>query len=150
MRFQIGRVDHDDLLLATLGGQPLHHLCEDAHGAPPLPAIVEGLGRAILTRRVTPSQPIAIGEDYAAEDPSIIDPRLAMALRKERLQPLHLRVGQPEKVAHHHSRQSRSLNHVDQAASSRLMVLTLLYLDSAKLAPSPAPARVNDGVVRDV
>lgn len=28
--------------------------------------------------------------------------------------------------------------------------LTLLYLLSAKLAPSPAPARVSDGVVRDV
>ncbi|MCG3773527.1 MAG: hypothetical protein JW395_0335 [Nitrospira sp.] len=29
-------------------------------------------------------------------------------------------------------------------------VLNLLYLLSAKLAPSPAPARVSDGVVRDV
>ena len=28
--------------------------------------------------------------------------------------------------------------------------MTLLYLRSAKLAPSPAPARVSDGVVRDV
>ena len=32
----------------------------------------------------------------------------------------------------------------------RERVLTLLYLRSAKLAPSPAPARVSDGVVRDV
>jgi len=29
-------------------------------------------------------------------------------------------------------------------------VLTLLYLGSVRLAPSPAPARVSDGVVRDV
>ena len=29
-------------------------------------------------------------------------------------------------------------------------VLTLLYLRSARLAPSRAPARVSDGVVRDV
>lgn len=29
-------------------------------------------------------------------------------------------------------------------------VLTLLYLRSAKLAPSPAPARADGGVVRDV
>ena len=31
-----------------------------------------------------------------------------------------------------------------------LGILTLLYLRSARLAPSPAPARVGDGVVRDV
>src|SRR5690606_21158661 len=74
-----------------------------------------------LTRRVTPSQPVAIDEDYAAQNPSIIDPRLAMALRKERLQPLHLRVGQPEKVAHHHPRQFGSLNHAARAASSKSM-----------------------------
>ena len=29
-------------------------------------------------------------------------------------------------------------------------VLTLLYLGSARLTPSPTPARVSDGVVRDV
>lgn len=121
MCFQIGCIDHDDLLLAALGGQPLHHPGEDAHVAPPLPAIVEGLGRAILPRRVAPSQPIAIYEDYAAQDPSIIDPRLAMALRKKRLQPLHLLVRQPEKVAHHNPRQFGSLNHAGRAASSRSM-----------------------------
>ena len=65
MRFQVGRVDHDDLLFAAFGGQPLHHPGEDAHVAPPLPAIVEGLGRAMLPRSVTPPQPIAIDEDYA-------------------------------------------------------------------------------------
>jgi cation diffusion facilitator CzcD-associated flavoprotein CzcO len=30
------------------------------------------------------------------------------------------------------------------------LVLTLLYVRSAKLAPSPAPARADGGVVRDV
>ncbi len=42
MRFQVGRVDHDDLLFAAFGGQPLHHPGEDTHVTPPLPAIVEG------------------------------------------------------------------------------------------------------------
>lgn len=32
----------------------------------------------------------------------------------------------------------------------RERVLTLLYLGSARLSRSPAPARVSDGVVRDV
>jgi len=34
--------------------------------------------------------------------------------------------------------------------ASRIPHLTLLYLRSAKLAPSPAPARADGGVVRDV
>ncbi|WP_233517127.1 hypothetical protein, partial [Pseudotabrizicola alkalilacus] len=37
------------------------------------------------------------------------------------LQPLHLVVRQPEKIAHHHPRQFGSLNHAGRAASSRLM-----------------------------
>ena len=57
------------------------------------------------------------------EDPPIIDPWVAVALWKERLQPLHLLVGQPEKVAHDHPRQFGSLNHASRAASSRSMGL---------------------------
>lgn len=57
----------------------------------------KGTWRAILPRRARPSQPIAIDEDNAAQHPPVIDPRLAMALRAERLKPLHLRVGQPKK-----------------------------------------------------
>ena len=114
-------IDHDDLLLAAVGGQSLHHPGEDPHVAPPLPAIAEGPGRAILPRRVTPSQPVAIEEDIAAQHASVVDPRLAMALRDERLQPLHLLFRHPEKVAHHHPRQFGSLNHAGRPASSRLM-----------------------------
>lgn len=91
---QAGRVDHDDLLLAALGCQPLHHPGENPLVAPPLPAIAEGLGRAMLPMRVTPSRPIAADEDHPAQHALIIEPRLAMALRKERLQPLHLLLGQ--------------------------------------------------------
>jgi hypothetical protein len=47
-------------------------------------------------RRITPPQTIAIDEDYAAQNPPIIDARLAMALWKERSQPIHLLVRQPE------------------------------------------------------
>jgi len=57
---------------------------------------MEGLGRAIRPRRIAPSQPVAIDEDYPAQHTPVIDPRPAMALREERLQPLHLFVGQPQ------------------------------------------------------
>gem|GEM_PF-3536869 len=55
MRLQVGRADHDDLLLAAFGGQSLHHPGEDPHVAPPLPPVVERLGWSILPRHVTPS-----------------------------------------------------------------------------------------------
>ena len=121
MRLEIRRVDHDDLLLAAFGGQPLHHPGEDTHVAPPLPAIVEGLGRAILPRRIAPTQTIAIDEYYSTQDTPAIDARLAMALGKERLQPFHLVFGQPEKIAHLHPRQFGAVNHAVTAASSRSM-----------------------------
>ena len=38
----------------------------------------------------------------------------------------------------------------DAALALVLSFLTLLYLGSARLTPSPTPARVSDGVVRDV
>ena len=62
---------------------------------------------------------MAIDEDYAAQHATVIDTRLAMALRKKRLQPVHLLVGQPEKVAHHDARKFGSLNHAGQTDSSR-------------------------------
>jgi hypothetical protein len=96
MRLQVGRVDHDGLLLGTFGGQSFHHPGEDPHVTPPLPSVVEGLRRAIFTRRIAPPQAIAIDEDYTAQDPPIIDARLTVALWKERFQPLHLLVRQPE------------------------------------------------------
>lgn len=137
MRLQVGRVDHNGLPVAALGGQSLHHPGEDPHVTPPLPTVVERLRRAILTRGVTPTQAIAIDEDYAAQYASIIHTRLAMALRKERRQPLHLLVGQPEKVAHLHPRQFGSLNHAGRAASRRL------------IGPDPSDANQNKGEIRE-
>ena len=100
MGFQISCINHDRLLVSRLGGQPGHDAGEHTHPAPALPSVVEGLGRPVFPGRVTPAQAIAIDEDYAAQDAAIIDTRLAMALGKERLKPRHLRVTQPEKIAH--------------------------------------------------
>ena len=110
MRFQIGRVDHHRLRSGGLGGQAFHHPGEGAFVAPPLPTVAEGLWRAILPGRIAPPQAIAIDEDYPAQYTPVIDARLAMALGEEGLKPRHLRVGQPEKVAHR-SVSLRSLNH---------------------------------------
>jgi len=82
VRLEIGRVDHDRLVLGPFGGQPHHDPGEDPVVAPALPAVIQGLGRAVFLRRIAPPQPIAIDEDYSAEDAPIIDARAAMALGK--------------------------------------------------------------------
>ncbi len=66
--------------------------------APPFPAIVEYLRRAIFLRRIAPAPAIATDEDYAAQNPPIIDARLAMALGKEGLKSRHLRVRQRKRL----------------------------------------------------
>lgn len=71
-----------------------------SHSPPALPTVVEGLGGPVFLRRITPPQPIAVEEDYAAENAAIIDAGLAMTLGKERLQAFHLGIAQPVKIAH--------------------------------------------------
>ena len=115
MHLEIGRVNHHCLRNGGLDGQPSHHPGEDPPVAPPLPSAVEGLRRVILLRRIAPAQAIAIGEDYAAQYSPIVDAGLAMALGKQGLQPRHLHVGQPEKVAH----RPVSLRRLSHAASAR-------------------------------
>lgn len=115
MRLQVSRVDHHRLRDGSLSGQAIHHPGEDPPVAPPLPSIVEGLRRAVFFRRIAPPQPIAIDKDYAAQHPPVIDARLTVALGKEGLQTGHLRVGQPEKVAH----DPVFLRSLNQAASAR-------------------------------
>ena len=100
MGLQIGRVDNHRLWNHRFGGKALHYAREDALGAPTLPPIVKCLRWPVFSGRNALLQAVAIDQDYAAQDPSIIDARLAMALGKKRLQPSHLRVRQPEKVAH--------------------------------------------------
>ena len=82
MRLQIGRVDHDRLVFGALGGEADQDPSEDPVVAPAFPAVVEGLRRAVFLRRVAPAQPIAIDEDYAAQNATIINAGLAVTLRK--------------------------------------------------------------------
>ena len=68
--------------------------------APSPPVVVEGLRLAVFPGRITPTQAIAIDEDYSAEDAPVLDARLAMALGKEGLQARHLGLCKPEKTAY--------------------------------------------------
>ena len=110
---QVDCVDHHRLRNGCLGGQPVHHRGTGPFVAQPPPAIVKCLGRAILPGRLAPAQAIAIDEDYAAQYPPVIDPRLAVALGEEGLQTGHLRIGKPEKIAH----DPVSLRRLNHAAS---------------------------------
>lgn len=67
---------------------------------PSLPAVIQRLRRAISREGVFLHQPIALNEDYPAQNPPIVNPRLATRLRKERLQAVQLCFRQPEKIAH--------------------------------------------------
>lgn len=100
MCLQIGRVDHDRLLLAVLDGQTGHDLREGALVAPSLPAIVECLVRAVFRRRVTTAQPIPIDKYNPAQLTLVIDARLAVGLSKIGLEARHLRNRQPKEIRH--------------------------------------------------
>jgi hypothetical protein len=93
VRFQIGCVDHDGLVIGAFSGEARHDPGEDALFTPAFQAVVECLGRTILLRRIAPPQTIAIDEYYATQNPSIINPGLAMALGEKRFQALNLRLG---------------------------------------------------------
>src|SRR3546814_16661102 len=88
------------LRVGACGSQPLHHTEEDTPFTPPLPPVVQRLVRTIRARRITPPQPVAVDEDDPAQHPPIINPRLAMALGKVRLQKRHLLISEPVTVAH--------------------------------------------------
>lgn len=97
MGVQIGRVDHDRLALWPLRcRQALHHADEDAFVAPPLPAIIKRLCRAILPRRIAPPEPIAVDEDDPAQNPPVVNALAAMVLWKIGLKTRHSLVRQPE------------------------------------------------------
>ena len=102
MCFRVGRIDHHDLGVLGLRGQFGHDRREHAHPAPPLPTVVKRLWWTIGGRRGS-HQPIALYEDYPAQNPPVINPGLAAGLWKIRAQPVNLRLGQPEKIAHHSS-----------------------------------------------
>jgi hypothetical protein len=90
-------IDHHGRLLNALRRQPSHHPREDAFVAPAFPAAVERLVRAVFHRG---AQPIAIDKDNPTQHAPIIDAGLTVGLWEEWFKTRHLRIAQPEKVAH--------------------------------------------------
>ena len=100
MSLQLGRVDHDSLLLPMFGGQTSHHPGENAFLAPTFPAALKRLMWTIGDRSVAPTQAIAIDENNPAQHTPVIDAGFAVGVRKEGLKTRHLRLRQPEKIRH--------------------------------------------------
>lgn len=93
MRFQMGSIDHQPGGFAGLARQCGEDFVENAEAAPAHEPIVDGLVRAILTRRIAPAQTVSDDEDDAADHPSVINPRNPMRQRKIGFDPAHLRLG---------------------------------------------------------
>ncbi len=94
--------EHHGLFLAMFRSQPGHYPSENVFLAPAHPSAVKRFVRAIGGWSIAPTQAIAIDEDNPAQHTSIINPRLAVGLREERLKARHLRVRQPEKIRSGH------------------------------------------------
>ena len=76
----------------------LEDLLEHPEPAPPDEAIVNRVRPTIVGGRIAPSQAVPDDEDDAADDPTAIHPRHTARQRKIRLEPAHLRVGQPDQT----------------------------------------------------
>lgn len=74
----MGRIDHQLVLLSTLGSQRGKDLVEHAQPTPADEPIVDRLVRPILARCIALIKVIADQEDNPADDPSIFDPRHSM------------------------------------------------------------------------
>lgn len=100
MRLQVGAVDQDRLpgrpRLRQLDEDPR----EDPHARPADEPVVERLRRAVDGGRILPVQAVLLDVDDPAQNPAIIDPWPAPRPRKERPQPIHLRVAPPKVPAH--------------------------------------------------
>src|SRR5690606_34204814 len=70
-----------------LDGQAFHHPTERAHLTPPFPAAIQCLVPSLFPRRRPPAQAVPIDEDDPTQYPTVIHPRLAMALGKVGQQP---------------------------------------------------------------
>jgi hypothetical protein len=120
VRLCVGCVDHFYHGIVGLRSQLGHDCGNHPHPAPPLPSVIERLRRTIGDRHVFLHQPIALYEDYPAQNTLIIDLGLATGLCEIRAQPFCLRFRQPEKllIIFPHV---RSLNHAASRRSNRFM-----------------------------
>ncbi|MBT8155442.1 hypothetical protein KMP13_16510 [Epibacterium ulvae] len=100
MSFEVSCVDRKRFVVRCFSSKPFHDPGKHPYVTPPFPTIVERLGGAVFIERITSAQAIAIDEDNATKDMSIINARYAMALWKIGPKPRHLIFVQPAKIAH--------------------------------------------------
>src|ERR1700704_183637 len=100
MGFEMGGVDHQPPRLTSLACQLGEDLVEHAKTAPAHEPVVDGLVRTVVTRSITPANPIADDKDDSADDQPIIHPWNAMRARKIWLDPAHLPFRKQEQISH--------------------------------------------------
>ena len=100
MRLQVSGINHQGVTLPPFCGKFSLNAGEDPQPAPAHPTIVKRLRRAIGIGRIPPAQPVATDEDYPAQHLPVVDPRLAMRQREKWFETLHLRLRQPQQIAH--------------------------------------------------
>src|SRR6202041_601581 len=92
-------VDHDPFRLAALARQFGEDPVEHAQAAPANEPIVDCLVRAILWRRVAPTQSVPDHKDDRADNPTIVNPRDPMRKQEIPFNPTHLRLDSKNKSA---------------------------------------------------
>ena len=117
----MGRVDHQLVGLAALGRQRGEYPVEYAEPAPPDEAIIDRLVRTIVLGRVAPAQAVPDDEDDPADHPSVIDPGNAVRQWEMRQDPAHLRLRQPNQIAHDNAASAQPLNQSFVTDASTLM-----------------------------
>ena len=103
-------IDHQLIRLATLRSQRGKDLVEHSHPAPADEPVVGRLVQTILSRCISPAQPVPDHEDHTADDPTIVNPGHSMRQRKIQLDPAHLRLRQPDQITHDNSPSGLPLN----------------------------------------
>lgn len=93
-------VDHDDIAIRPWLGKFDENPGKHTQARPADKAVVERLRRPVDARSILPLQPVVLDVDDAVQNPPVIQARLASGSRKEPPQPIHLRFGQPEVLAH--------------------------------------------------
>ena len=100
MGLEAGGIDHQEVGLAGLAREPGEDAVEHAEAAPAHEAIVERLVGTVARGSIAPSHARADYMDDAAEDPPVVDTCDPVRERKERFDPRHLRVREPERISH--------------------------------------------------
>jgi hypothetical protein len=96
----MGGIDDQRVKLTGLGRQACKYLVEHTHPVSADGAVIGGLGRSLLYRRIGLPQTVTDHEDDTADDTSVINPRHTMRQVKTRFNPAHLRLRQLDQITH--------------------------------------------------